>query len=314
MVRCTHAVITLSLLAACGDDRTADDVTPDAAATPDAVDTGRPEGVALCYTDLSSNHPATAAFWDAMRADVKDERAAAIAGLEAAVDEHDGEEELHLLLGLAHLWRLAEPLPAEAADPNVQLQSALASREHLERAYELCPTDHRIPAWLGPILVNTGRALNDQATIDEGMAILQQGIDHYPSFVLFSKLLVYADAPRDSADFQQALDAIEANIDYCTGTTDPACSNHPHAAHNIEGSMVFLGDVFAKAGQRDDALATYEAAMQAATYDGWNWHALLEDRIATVDARVAALGNDDPADDPEVMWKAGNQCSICHAE
>ena len=43
--------------------------------------------------------------------------------------------------------------------------------------------------------------------IAEGLAVLDQGVAAYPSFVLFSKLLVHADAPRDAPEFQQALDA-----------------------------------------------------------------------------------------------------------
>ncbi len=281
--------------------------------TPEPTPT-RPEGVSLCYTELADNHPATKAFWDALGANDHDARAAAIAGLDAAASDHPDEEELALLRGLAHLWRLAEPLPGEATDQAIMVQSALASRQALERAYELCPTDHRIPAWLGPVLVNTGRAVGNQGMVDEGLAVLQQGIDHYPSFVLFSKLLIYANEPSTDPNFQQALDAVFDNEDACAKTPlDPACINSAHAAHNVEGAMVFMGDVFAKGDRREDALRYYNRAKEDADYATWDFQALLDDRIATIDSRVAAHQNADPSDDPAVAWASDIQCALCHS-
>lgn len=280
--------------------------------TPDPPDEPRPDGVALCYTPAAEAHAATTGFWDAFTAGDRGARADAIDALELATRELPDQEELHLLLGLANLWTLAEPLPGEDA-PAAQLPAALAARDNLRRAYELCPTDHRIAAWLGPVLVRFGRTLNDQATIDEGMAVLDQGIAAYPSFVLFSKLLVFADEPRDSADYQQALDAVVANRDACAATpADPACTDHARAAHNREGAAVFMGDALAKAGRKADALAAYRAAMDEPGYGDWRFQATLTDRVSTIDARVAAYGTASTADDPPVAWAAADQCAMCH--
>lgn len=276
----------------------------------------RPEGVALCYSELADNHEATLAFWEALRNGDREGRAAVIDGLAAAAKEYPDEEEFALLHGLANLWRVAEPLDA---DQSVFVQSALAAKDELERAYELCPTDYRIPAWLGPVLVNMGRALNDQATIDQGLAVLQEGIDHYPAFVLFSKLLIYANEPATDPEFQKALDAVIENTDYCEGTggktiPDPACRNTPHAAHNMEGAMVFLGDVLAKAGKKDDALGSYTNAKSGEDYPTWDFQAMLDDRMSTLDARIAAYTTEDTADDPEAAWTSTYQCAVCHSQ
>jgi hypothetical protein len=278
-----------------------------------AVDgvSGRPEGVALCYTSFSSRHPATSAFWNAFRAGNVADRPAVIASLAAASLTNPAEEELALLSGLANLWRVAEPLPEEVNDQAGLIVAALAARGALEQAYALCPTDHRIAAWLGPILVNLGRAMSQPAIVDQGMQVLRQGIDSYAAFVLFAKLLVYADRPKTDADFQLALAAVEANAGACT-KSDPACGNHPRAAHNIEGSMVFVGDAYAKAGQKERALLSYRQAMSATTYPDWGYQSLLGERIATLDARVAAFDSPDTSDDPVSAWNDTNQCSICH--
>lgn len=295
----------LCLLAACSSPHGSD--APDATVPSD----NRPPGVALCYSSVATNHAATAAFQDAFRAGDRSKRAAAIEMLTAAADALPDEEQLHLMLGLAHLWRLAEPLPGEDT-LSEQLPSALGARDHLKRAYELCPTDHRIAAWLGPILVRFGRTLQEQATIDEGLAVLDRGIAAYPSFVLFSRLLVFADSPRDAPEFQTALGAVLTNIDACAATpTDPACTNST-VPHNREGAGLFLGDVLAKAGRRAEAEAAYTGASTGADFPSWSYQAEITERLQTLDDRITRLANADPADDPPVAWAAANQCALCH--
>jgi hypothetical protein len=95
-------------------------------------------------------------------------------------------------------------------------------------------------------------------------------------------------------------------------SSDPACHNHPHAAHNIEGSAIFLGDTYAKAQDRSAALAAYQSAKAAPTWDSWDYQALLEERIATLDARMTAAVTASTADDLESAWNSPIQCSVCH--
>jgi hypothetical protein len=280
---------------------------------------GRPIGVAECYSAMSSSHAATQRHWQALRSGDLEGRGAMIDALTAAVDAFPNEEEFALLLGLASLWRVAEPLESESLDPFLSLNTIQVAQSELERAYAMCPTDHRIPAWLGPIKIRMGRMLEDDALVKEGFAVLDKGIQHYPGFVLFSKLLVYADLPASDPDFKNAIDAVRENAVYCgsvaTGLSrDPACNNHPHAAHNIEGSSVFLGDMYAKAQDRAAALAAYESAKAAPTWSSWDYHELLEKRIATLDTRMTALASADTSDDLEPAWASQIQCSLCHRD
>jgi hypothetical protein len=300
--------------AACGSD---EETPPAPAAAAPSVASKRPEGVEVCYSDLSAAHPATETFWVALSTGNRAARNDAIAALDAAAKEHPAEEQLALLLGLAHLWRLAEPLPAETSDLEVQLESATKSRSELERAYALCPTDHRIPAWLGPVMVRTGRVLGDQSLIDQGLAVLQQGIDNYPEFVLFSKLLVFADEPPGSPDYQHALSAVEDNMAACgdvihAPSSDPACANGGTAVHNIEGAAVFLGDAFAKGGKKDRARSVYTQAKSGPGYAAWPFKAIIDERLANLDVRIAAYGTADVTDDPSAMWLEPTQCAVCH--
>jgi hypothetical protein len=246
-------------------------------------------------------------------------RDAALEGLKAAVKAHPDDPEAHLLLGLGDLWTIAEP--PEGADLATIGALAFDSKTQLEKAYELCPTDHRISAWLGPILARMGETLNDPKSFDAGIAVLDKGIAEYPSFVLFSRVLVYANRPKTDPEFQKALDAVVGNIHACEAapttdtslsfTLDPACNNSPHAYHNLEGSSVFLGDVFAKAGRKNDALRSYTLAKLAPNFADWKWQAMLSDRVATVDARMASYEKDGPGDE---AWNSVQQCSLCHRQ
>ena len=293
------------LLAACSSSGTSEPM-PDAPADP-----GRPDGVALCYSPAANANAAVIAFDTALRAGDRAARADRITALDAAAKAMPNEEKVHLFLGLAHLWRLAEPLPGEEV-PAMQAPSAIAARDHLEKAYELCPTDHRIAAWLGPVLVRFGRVLNDQPTIDRGLAILDQGIAHYPSFVLFSKLLVFADLAYDAPEFVKAVDAVFENVDACAATpADPACTNAT-VPHNAEGAGLFLGDALAKGGHRAEADKAYRDTAAGPAFASWSFQADLAARTANLDDRIAKLRNSDPADDPAVAWQSTTQCVFCH--
>ena len=283
------------------------------------TDGARPAGVALCYSTASSSHPAVTHYWDAMRSGDSKKRTAAISELAAAAAAAPNEEEFALLNGLANLWRVAEPTLLESINPFLTLDSVDKAGKELERAYALCPTDHRITAWLAPIKIRMGRMANDSALVDQGMALLNRGIAHYPGFVLFSKFLVYADLPASDPEFAKAVDAVRENAVYCgtpaTGLSrDPACRNHPRAAHNIEGSAVFLGDMYAKAQDRTAALAAYQSAKATETWDTWDYRDLLEKRISELDARMAAAATPATGDDLQPAWASQIQCSLCHRD
>lgn len=302
-----------------------DDPTEDAGVLPPSGrdagvgPTGRPIGVSECYSAASSAHAATRRHWEVFRGGDFASRGAMIEALSSAADAEPKEEEFALLLGLASLWRVAEPYSLESLDPILTLDSITVAQRELERAYAMCPSDHRIPAWLGPIKIRMGRMLEDTALVQEGFDVLNQGIDHYPGFVLFSKLLVYADLPASDPDFKKAVEAVRENAVYC-GTVasglsaDPACHNHPRAAHNIEGASVFMGDMYAKAQDRAAALAAYQAAKSAPTWQSWKYRDLLEARITTLDARMTALASPSTSDDLEPAWASQIQCSLCHRD
>lgn len=279
-----------------------------------------------CRTEFGESHQATLDFWTALRADDKAARHAVIESLAAAMELHPEEEIFPLLHGLASLWVVAEPLPEEDGDMGLQALHAMNARSSLEIAWELCPGDYRITAWLGPILINTGRFMQDEAMIEEGLAILDEGIANYPEFVLFSKLLTYADEDVDSPEFQNAFEAVRDNTSACGGNEiesddgvviesnfeDPACSNHFRAAHNVEGSALFVGDVYLKAGDYETATRVYTQGLETLDSKNWQYRSLLEDRLADLETFREEAPDRDAKDGRGWIWRSQVQCAVCH--
>ena len=282
----------------------------------------RPAGVTLCYSELADSHPAVVHFREVFDAADFDARADAITKLAAAVQEYPKEEELAVMLGLAYLWRLQEPRSLD--DTLLTLDSVTNAKEQLEHAYALCPTDHRIAGWIGPIEIILGRLIDDPTMVEAGTAILNRGVEYYPAFVIFTQVISYSDLSIDDPRFQNALESIRKlfsipiDNSLCDSTRhDPACVNSPRAWHNIEASMLYVGDLYAKARDREAALAMYTAAMKTPSWaspnlEGWPYRDVLEERIRTIDRRVAAAITPDTGDDFESIWESDIMCTICH--
>ena len=56
------------------------------------------------------------------------------------------------------------------------------------------------------------------------------------------------------------------------------------------------------------------AGLREPAYATWDYQTLLTERLATLDARIAAYTTPDTADDPVAAWAATNQCAMCHTD
>jgi tetratricopeptide (TPR) repeat protein len=273
---------------------------------------GRPLGVADCYSAASSSHPATLRYLQVSTSGDFAARASVLDELKAAAEAHPEEEEFALLLGLGSLWRLAESYDLELINPLLVLDTLDTAERELERAYKLCPTDHRIPAWLGPLKAMIGNLLGDSARFEEGVAMLERAIPHYPDFLTFSRVLLYADRPTDDPEFVKTVPTIDTLADCAFKTFSPACTNTPRVPHNLEGGAIYAGDMHAKMQNREKALAIYTALKTLPDYKTWKYQDLLEERIHTLDERIAAAASASTSDDLESAWNGTAVCSLCH--
>ena len=88
------------------------------------------------------------------------------------------------------------------------------------------------------------------------------------------------------------------------------CGNSGLAPTALQGTFVLFGDFYAKAGDVDAARQWYQFG--AAFESGWRFAGMYADRLATVEARVAAYQDDDPANDPLIVGAGAEACASCH--
>jgi hypothetical protein len=156
--------------------------------------------------------------------------------------------------------------------------------------------------------------------VEEGTAILRRGNEVYPTFVKFTEPLVYGDLPPTDPQFRVALESFRevfflADDRPCEkASTDKACTNSPGAPHNREGFALYAGDFYARGQERDHALRWYMTARSIPSWDSWRYQSVVEERIRTLDERVAAALTPSLADDLPSVWSSETGCSFCHAK
>lgn len=253
--------------------------------------------------------------------------------LDAAAQIAPDRADVNLLRGHARLWRLSEWGRDPSQDTSEIPAIALTARAAFEAAAELAPDDHRVPGWLGPLKIAIGNATTDDALIAEGHSDIDAGVAAYPEFNLFVRALVRANAPRGSAELDEAVEAMWQTLDACVGEpvdrdnldyapyldletatgTKRVCWNDEKARHNFEGFFLYFGDMLVKAGDPATATAAYQSAQLSSTYATWPYRTELEARIGNAAARDALYADADPSNDPEIVAASSHQCAACHA-
>jgi hypothetical protein len=246
------------------------------------------------------------------------------------------------LLGMSHLWRVAERFREARQDPTITDQLILADK-YLSEARRLDPKDFRIPGFEGSVKMALGSIHQDEALKREGYFILKDGMRRYPEFNLFTMSFVLANAPREDQKFADAVEYAWKNVEVCVGhrvgraaadvaalsasmrntlspsaqiaggSSDRACRNPPAAPHNMEGFFLHMGDLLVKKGDVDTAREIYKLARIAPTYAAWPHAEVLEKRIeqAPERARLWAEGVKPP---PEILFQSSIACVACHQE
>jgi hypothetical protein len=194
-------------------------------------------------------------------------------------------------------------------------------------------------------------AAQAEAAIAAGLAALDEGVAKEPRFNLFGRLLVTAQYPRGSDRFQSAVADVlavhQARLGLAPDGThdvgpliagasacdpahpkpwpypapsadtifrrDPRCWNSWKVPFEYEGFWLASGDVMLKAGRVDTARAMWKNAQRLSSYAHWPYAFAVETRLAQADAWAQKLANDDPADDPPLVYQSAWQCGACHS-
>ena len=285
-------------------------------------------------SDADSADPATAdpgrslmaEAYSALKAADYDQAPALISRLDAAFDADQKRGRLAFYGGTMRLWLATG---GERAPGDV-LNDVLGAIDKLELAHELGPTDPHAAAFLGIAQVALGTALREEARIETGRGVLDDGVRLYPPYVNGVRTQAFGMLPRDHALFPRAIDSMyetfegcgleaapgsELNVVYPSTADKPlsTCWNGGIVAHVWEGIFLIYGDVLVKSGDVALGRRLYEAAKASPTYDRWLFNEQLEARIAGAEARAALYLDDDQSNDPPTWMQERNLCVGCHA-
>lgn len=295
-----------------------------------AVSFAPPKTAKLSEGELAEKAKAT--FWNNFHGGRYDQLPETFYFLTAAYLENPRDPEISLLLAHSHLWKIAERSRQPNQDPTITDHIILAER-YFSEAHRLNPEDHRIPGWLGGAKLALGSIHQDERLTREGYFILQDAIGLFPEFNYFSAGYVMSGRPSDNERFKEGLEYMWKTLDLCTGqkidrvnpdysrfmalevSTGPkrVCWNSSIAPHNFEGFFLNMGDMVVKNGEAEVAKKVYQIAKLSKDYESWKYRPVLEERIAKAEERSSLFKDNDPKNDPEIMFGSSYACMACHA-
>lgn len=256
------------------------------------------------------------AFWDTLNL-VDDREAEAVARFEQAVADVPTDGRAWFLKGMFHMYRQSQTLDYDNPTQFVLDEVDLAEAA-LAEAVPLLPDDTRIPGFLGSATYVGGITHNDAARVQLALDRMRDSIILYPLFNVFNFVgTVGIHVDNHDPLFSEAIGYVDVGLaSGCSPFTDPeVCGNVGRAPHNVEGSMLLFGDLYAKAGDAAAAAAAYQLGI---TFDDLDtipyiWRTELDDRIANLAARIALYQDADPNNDPLIIGEGNYEnCLFCH--
>ncbi len=258
-----------------------------------------------------------AAFWDTVWAD-QDRRDEALGLLTRAVREDPRDGRSQFLLGMLRLYRSTHAC-AEFDFLNLceaGKAEGLAAQEPLDRASELLALDTRVPGFRAAASYANGHVQNDPARLALGMQQIEAAIAVNPLFDSFDAFAVVAPILPGSDPYYQ--NRILPLADFvlqqapCVIDLPEICNNGGMAPHNFEGTMLLLGDIYAKGGRLASAEVWYALGQGFGQGTGYRYQSYLDDRVAHATERVMLYQDGNPANDPPLVGGGGGSCIYCH--
>lgn len=256
------------------------------------------------------------AFFDTLNGRLdREQETIALLGAAVAGNPNDGRS--FFLLGMMHLYRVGQSL-TDYADPSpLAVAEAPLARAALDSAVPLSVEDRRVPGFRAAATYLNGVIAGDDELRAQGLVQLRDAIELYPDFNNFSFLGAVAPVvARDDPLFLESVELVrQAIASGCGPASQPEiCGNAGKAPHNVQGAMMMFGDVYAKAGDRNQALAFYNLGLGLEGADTWPFRAAMEQRIDDIDDRIARWADGDPSNDPPFAGNGRESCAICHFE
>jgi hypothetical protein len=266
---------------------------------------------------------AEAAFWSHLWGDDTGEERerATLEALRAAAERSKKDGRSRFLLGMMHLYRfgrltrqITDATPA-ARDELAGAVAALDEADVLLWDRATRTGDSRIPGFAAAARYALAVIDGDQSLLEQARNDLAYAIEINSFFNVFDLMTVVQAEPPDSPAFIEAFNAMDAYLSdpqtlTCAGTQPEVCGNAGLAPTALQGTFVLFGDFYAKAGDADAARTWYEFG--APFESSWRFSGMYAERLATLEARVAAYADDDPANDPPIVGSGAEACASCH--
>jgi tetratricopeptide (TPR) repeat protein len=240
----------------------------------------------------------------------------------ARADKRDGWS--RFLLGMTHLYRFGQDVDRYDAFSDFargEIEAAYtAFQQAVPRLWDPGTRrgDSRVPGFAASATFTLGLVRNDPALQAAGLAALDEAFAVNPFFNVFDYIPVAQGLPAFDPRFQPVFDKMNEYLNdpatlACVSTQPEMCANAGYAPRNFAGSLALFGDMNAKAGDAAAARQWYDLALGLASGDPpYRFLPALQERVATVDQRVALLRDTDPANDPTMIGARAEACAACH--
>lgn len=278
-------------------------------------------------------------FWEAFHGNDYCKIDAVIAELAAAYQETPCDPVLTTLLGAAHNWKFQERrrVCRSAADFRDHL---VVSVQLFERSAKLDPRNRIVPGLAVAAKATLGVLDNNKALVDQAYDEMKKNtkadvvVHGFVEGWVMSALMQHDD-PR----YGDNLEWFFLGFDKCAGIrvprllpivprialawlsirglADNVCYNTDVAPHNLEATLMGLGDVFLKQGRVAQARMSYNSVKRCPNYAGWVYKDQLEHRLKNLetlrDKFRADTGKLDVAE-PAMFFQSAFACTGCHAK
>lgn len=181
----------------------------------------------------------------------------------------------------------------------------------LSAAVALDPSHPNYPSWLDTMDLTTAFLQNDTAAFERAVHDTFDHVERWPEGNIPTVVGTLPGFPLASGLPQRAValaDRWTCALPWCVRNTERAPFGQPGLAFQ-------WGDVYARVGDRDKALAWFRTSLARPGADRWPYRAVAQQAVDDIDgtlATYAALGEDKHA----LFITVGNRkygCKLCHA-
>jgi hypothetical protein len=262
-----------------------------------------------------------AAFWDTLWGDDhRVDETLELLGRAVERDRRDGRS--HFLIAMMHLYNYGQEV-ANPLHPSSRGRSeVLAARAAFDRAVPLLwnveSGDSRVPGFAAAATYAKGVGFGDAAETARGIGELEYASTINTLFNSFDLFAVAPAVPPSDPLYARVLELLDVTFPEVAtqcGTQGEICFNDGMAPHNLEGTFILFGDIYAKGGRTESARGYYESALSIGEKSGWDpsFVATARERVQNVEQRVALYQDGDPANDPPFVGSGGaSSCAYCH--